>query len=249
VSAPPSTEGVLYLSSRSEWRSWLESHHESAGEARVAIYNRDLRSSRLLKRDVSPPECDGHAQDKNARSVNSSAIHATEDAVLCRAVRSGGRDLASKQPSKDPRAELPTLADVQEEALCFGWIDTTGHKLDESAYMIRLVPRRPNSEWSMTNVVRVERLAAQGLMTEAGWRAVDEAKRNGQWDLAMRVEQTDLVPPPLEAALCSVPGALDAYLSLPHSRRKLMLRSVLSAKTAATLDRRIAAIVGEVSAP
>ena len=194
MSAPQSNDGVLYFSSRAEWRSWLESHHASTGEARVAIYKKGTRA-------------------------------------------------------RDSRAPLPTLADVQEEALCFGWIDTTGHKLDESAYMIRLVPRRPNSEWSMTNVVRVERLAAQGLMTEAGWRAVDEAKRNGQWDLAMRVEQTDLVPPPLEAALCSVPGALDAYLSLPHSRRKLMLRSVLSAKTAATLDRRIAAIVGEVSAP
>ncbi len=78
---------------------------------------------------------------------------------------------------------------------------------------------------------------------------MNEAKRNGQWDLAMRVEQTDLVPPPLEAALHPVPGALDAYLSLPHSRRKLMLRSVLSAKSAATLDRRIAAIASEVSAP
>jgi len=39
----------------------------------------------------------------------------------------------------------------------------------------------------MTNVRLVEKLAAQGLLTEAGWRSVDEARRNGQWDLAMRM--------------------------------------------------------------
>jgi len=80
-----------------------------------------------------------------------------------------------------------TIEDVQEDALCFGWIDTTGRRLDDSTFMLRLTPRRPNSEWSMINVRRVEKLAAQGLMTEAGWRSVEEAKRNGQWDLAMRM--------------------------------------------------------------
>jgi uncharacterized protein YdeI (YjbR/CyaY-like superfamily) len=188
----PLAKGVLHFASRAEWRSWLESHHSLAAEARVAIYKNGARSA-------------------------------------------------------DPQAQWPTLEDVQEEALCFGWIDTTASALDQSAYVIRLVPRHPNSEWSMTNVVRVERLATQGLMTDAGWRVVEEAKQNGQWDLALRVEQTDLVPPALEAALRPIPGALDAYLSLPHSRRKLMLRSVLSVKSAATIDRRIAAIVSEVS--
>jgi hypothetical protein len=59
------------------------------------------RINRLLKKDVSPPERDGHAQDKDAKSVNSSAIHATEDAVLRRSVRSGGRDFVFQQPPKD----------------------------------------------------------------------------------------------------------------------------------------------------
>jgi ferredoxin-type protein NapH len=61
-----------------------------------------LRSvlNRLLKMNVSPPECDEQAQDKDARSVNSSAIGANEDDVLRRAVRSGGRDFAVLQPLK-----------------------------------------------------------------------------------------------------------------------------------------------------
>ena len=58
----------------------------------------DSSPSRLLRKDVSPPECDGHAQDKDAGSANSSAIGATEDEVLRRPVRSGGRDFVSQQP-------------------------------------------------------------------------------------------------------------------------------------------------------
>jgi uncharacterized protein YdeI (YjbR/CyaY-like superfamily) len=141
-----------------------------------------------------------------------------------------------------------TLSDVQEEALCFGWIDTTGAAVDESHCAVRLVPRRPNSEWSISNVRRVEKLAAQGLMTAAGWKSVDEAKRNGQWELAFRVEETDLVPPELDAALRARPGWLEAYLSLTHSRRRMILRQLLSAKTEATLRRRIEAVVREVAA-
>ena len=61
----------------------------------------------LLKKDVPPPGRDGHAQDKDAKSVNSSAIYAcrrgpgaTEDEVLRRPVRSGGRDIVLQQPAK-----------------------------------------------------------------------------------------------------------------------------------------------------
>ena len=57
-----------------------------------------VEPGRLLKKDVSPPGRDGHVQDKDAKSVNSSAIDATEDEVLCRPVRSGGRDFVFQQP-------------------------------------------------------------------------------------------------------------------------------------------------------
>jgi len=123
---------------------------------------------------------------------------------------------------------------VQEEALSSGWIDTTGRRLDDSTFMLRLTPRRPNSEWSMTNARRVERQAAQRLMTEAGWRSVEEAKRNSQWNLVMPVEEVDLIPPVLDDALRATPGGRERYPALPRTRRKQMLRSVLSAKTETT---------------
>ncbi len=60
--------------------------------------------------------------------------------------------------------------DAVEEALCFGWIDSTIRPIDGTA-MQRFSPRRKNSPWTELNKERVRRLEALGLMTDAG-RAV-----------------------------------------------------------------------------
>ena len=60
--------------------------------------------------------------------------------------------------------------DAVEEALCFGWIDST-HKLIDGVRMQRFTPRNKNSPWTELNKERVRRLGKLGLMTDAG-RAV-----------------------------------------------------------------------------
>ena len=60
--------------------------------------------------------------------------------------------------------------DAVEEALCFGWIDST-NKLVDGVRMQRFSPRKKNSLWTELNKERVRRLEKLGLMTEAG-RAV-----------------------------------------------------------------------------
>src|SRR4051794_40794721 len=52
-----------------------------------------------------------------------------------------------------------TAAEVVESALCFGWIDGRGQRLDDRYYLLRLTPRRPRSVWSQKNVATVEGLA------------------------------------------------------------------------------------------
>ena len=61
--------------------------------------------------------------------------------------------------------------DAVEEALCFGWIDSTTRKLDSGVTAHRLAPRQKRSRWSELNKERCRRLERLGLMTEAG-RAV-----------------------------------------------------------------------------
>lgn len=60
--------------------------------------------------------------------------------------------------------------DAVEEALCFGWIDSTIRMISGKA-MQRFSPRRATSGWTELNKERVRRLEKLGLMTEAG-RAV-----------------------------------------------------------------------------
>jgi hypothetical protein len=57
--------------------------------------------------------------------------------------------------------------DAVEEALCFGWIDSTMQTID-GHLLQRFSPRRKNSHWTELNKERCRRLEQLGLMTDAG---------------------------------------------------------------------------------
>ena len=61
--------------------------------------------------------------------------------------------------------------DAVEEALCFGWIDST-HRLIDGQRMQRFTPRKKISPWTELNKERVRRLERLGLMTDAGRRVL-----------------------------------------------------------------------------
>jgi uncharacterized protein YdeI (YjbR/CyaY-like superfamily) len=52
--------------------------------------------------------------------------------------------------------------DAVEEALCFGWIDSTVKKMDNDRFAQRYSPRNPRSEYSQTNKERLQQLIAKG---------------------------------------------------------------------------------------
>lgn len=70
---------------------------------------------------------------------------------------------------KEPEGLLPYL-DAVEEALCFGWIDSTVRTDPVHLHVQRFTPRR-SSRWTELNRERYRRLERLGLMTDAG-RAV-----------------------------------------------------------------------------
>jgi len=61
-----------------------------------------------------------------------------------------------------------SLDDAVEEALCFGWIDSTLKPIDPSSYALRFSPRRAKSPWADSNRARAIRLLREGKMTPAG---------------------------------------------------------------------------------
>ena len=68
---------------------------------------------------------------------------------------------------KNPPADCVWYPDAVEEALCFGWIDTT-HKTVNGKDMQKFTPRAAKSPWSELNKERVRRLERLGMMTDAG---------------------------------------------------------------------------------
>ena len=52
--------------------------------------------------------------------------------------------------------------DAVEEAMCFGWIDSTTKKMDNGVTAQRLAPRRKGSLWSELNKERCRRMERLG---------------------------------------------------------------------------------------
>ena len=74
-----------------------------------------------------------------------------------------------------PKWSAIPYIEVVEEALCFGWIDSTLKRLPDGRLAQRLSPRRAKSHWTQLNMDRYVDLEDRGLMTEAGRQAFEKA--------------------------------------------------------------------------
>ena len=137
--------------------------------------------------------------------------------------------------------------DAIMQALCFGWIDGPVRTFDERTSGLWFAPRRPSSGWAATNKARLLILEEQGLMTEAGVRAVEVAKANGAWTVLDNAEALR-EPDDLAAALDAVPEAREKWDAFPPSARKFGIGNVDAARRPETRANRIAKIVADAAA-
>ena len=173
-----------------------------------------------------------HAESRAAWRAWLAAHHASERGVwLASWKRATGRPFVQYE-------------EAVEEAICFGWIDSTVNTLDDERGLQLMTPRRPRSGWTRLNRERVARLEDEGLMTDAGRRCVEVAKGNGWWTIMDPVED-QIEPDDLVAALEDVPAARTNWDSFPPHARKQMLASIVTAGKPETRARRIAKIVSE----
>lgn len=75
--------------------------------------------------------------------------------------------------SQKPEWQALPYIDVVEEALCFGWIDSTLKRLPDGRLAQRLSPRRKKSHWTQLNMDRCMDLEDRGLMTASGRAAFE----------------------------------------------------------------------------
>jgi uncharacterized protein YdeI (YjbR/CyaY-like superfamily) len=126
-----------------------------------------------------------------------------------------------------------------EEALCFGWVDSTAGRVDDARHKLYFAPRKPGSGWAATNKARIERLLAAGLMAPAGIASVERAKADGSWTALDEIEQ-GVVPADLAAALSASPPAGANFEAFPKSVKRQILVWISQAKRPETRAARIA---------
>jgi uncharacterized protein YdeI (YjbR/CyaY-like superfamily) len=69
---------------------------------------------------------------------------------------------------KSSGKQTVTLSELQEIALCHGWVDNLGQRVDDERWALRFTPRRPGSNWSALNRDMAKRLLAADRVLPAG---------------------------------------------------------------------------------
>jgi len=121
------------------------------------------------------------------------------------------------------------------ELLCWGWIDSTAHKVDDDRTSHWIGPRKATSIWSAVNKRKVAEERAAGRMMPAGEAAIAVSQENGMWAFLDDIDRLE-VPADLASAIGDRATEWEAY---PASSRRAALYWIKTAKTAATRKRRI----------
>lgn len=144
-----------------------------------------------------------------------------------------------------------TYEEALQEALCYGWIDSTIARLDDERYKQKFTPRKERSVWSAANKSRIAKLISEGRVEAPGLARIKAAKKNGSWDRSSdpdRIGPAAEPPADLLEALAENPPAAAAFGGRPPAERRLWGLWVLSAKKPETRTRRIAETVARVLA-
>lgn len=140
-----------------------------------------------------------------------------------------------KKGTGKPRVDY---AEAVEEALCFGWIDSKGNKLDDERSMLWMAPRKSKTGWSKLNKERIEKLIKSGLMTSAGLAKINAAKKDGTWNALDAIEALE-IPPDLAKAFSKNKTAREYFDAFPRSVKRGILEWIASAKKPETRANRI----------
>lgn len=125
---------------------------------KLKFYDRPVNILLILK--MLKPEKTLYVTDRKSWRAWLAKHHKTETEIWL---------IYYKKESGKPRI---SYNDAVEEALCYGWIDSTVKSIDHESFAQRFSVRRKNSELSQMNKERVRTLIANKQMTKAGLDAI-----------------------------------------------------------------------------
>lgn len=138
-------------------------------------------------------------------------------------------------------------SEALEEALCFGWIDGQMQSIDETKYLKYFSARRKGSRWSEKNKNIVKELEAAGKMTDFGRAKIEEAKKNGMWDVPKPEPITEEQVQMLAQLLKDIEPAYTNFNSMSPSVRKNYTGLYFDAKSDDAKKRRLEKIIGRLN--
>ena len=132
--------------------------------------------------------------------------------------------------------------DAVEEALCYGWIDSTVKRIDDERYAQKYTPRRAGSTWSKLNIERAKKMVKQKKMTKTGlvlFRQARSVKTSRQ-----NIKQKSLIiPTDLKDALMKNNKAWENFSKFAKGYKRTYIMYISTAKKNETRMRRIKKIV------
>ena len=129
---------------------------------------------------------------------------------------------------------------AMEEAIAFGWIDTTINKLDEEKYIRHFVRRGDNANWSKNTLKYGKKLLAEGRMSPHGELRFKQGLKKKPHDYG--IPDKPPMPHELKKAL-SEKKIFEKFEAFPPSTKNMFYRWILRAKTDATKKKRIESVV------
>ena len=136
-----------------------------------------------------------------------------------------------------------TYEQAVEEALCFGWIDSTAKSIDEEKYCQKFTPRNKKSQWSELNISRIKRLITLGKMTSNGLNKIDPSLLDNSAISQNEKNNEIIIPPMLADKLLQHIQASGNFDKLPKSHKKRYIDWLLDAKREETRQKRLREII------
>ncbi|HET9520491.1 MAG TPA: YdeI/OmpD-associated family protein [Candidatus Limnocylindrales bacterium] len=136
-----------------------------------------------------------------------------------------------------------TWSEAVDEALCYGWIDGVRYSVDPERFTQRFTPRRKGSTWSAVNIAKVRELTAQGRMRPAGIEAFEGRKSEKSAIYSYENRHLAALSAEDEARFRANAAAWGWFSRQPASYRTMATWFVVSAKRAATRERRLETLI------
>lgn len=133
---------------------------------------------------------------------------------------------------------------AMEEAINFGWIDTTIKRLDEERFVRYFVRRGENANWSKNTLRYGKQLLGSGRMSPLGVQRLKQGLKKRPHDYGIPANPS--MPEELKQELVKI-SLLKEFDSFAPSVKRMLYRRILRAKTSSTKARRIQEVIKKLA--